>query len=174
MRYVHSTEICEKCGYKRNMWQSHIRVKTDMPNCIPQYLYQYAHGSFDHNCLLVPVRITMSDSLTFVFLSSVRDMWHFYGFKVLRNATGIFRRCVCVCCVAVQVAVCIELITATLCHLCRIIDWLVLMFSASGWCNGSRNVAGDCSGDQPQIRSHGVRKCKVGLSVIQFIAVLLK
>jgi len=172
MRYVHYTEICEKCGYKRNMWQSRIRVKTDMPNCIPQYLYHYTHGSFDHNCLLVPVRITMSDSLTFVFchLWEICDIFMVLKFYEMPRASSVD---VCVF-VAVQVAVCIELITATLCHLCRIIDWLVLMFSASGWCNGSRNVAGDCSGDQPQIRSHGVRKCKVGLSVIQFIAVLLK
>ena len=171
MRYVHSTEICEKCVNKRNMWQSRIRVKTDMPNCIPQYLYHYAHGSFDHNCLLVPVRITMSDSLTVIFCHQweIFDIFMVLKFYKMPRASSVNA---CVCCS--KVAVCIELITASLCHLYGIIDWLISMSVASGWCNGSRNVAGDCRGDQPQIRSHGIRKCKVGLSVIQFIVVLLK
>jgi len=27
MRYAHFAEVCEKCGTKRNMWQSHILIK---------------------------------------------------------------------------------------------------------------------------------------------------
>ena len=43
MRYAHFAEICEKCGNKRNMQQSHIHIKLTVNKIPPGRRYRHTH-----------------------------------------------------------------------------------------------------------------------------------